>query len=159
MNSEISFLVSQMKDTYDGNPWYGRSIRELLNEVDESIAFQKTSGQHSIVELLWHMCTWKAFTISRLLENETKTVQQFEEEDWRVLDHSNQNLWKEGIAEFDRMHHELLHILGKQDDSILDNTVKGRDYNFRHLLNGIIQHDIYHAGQIAYVWKMLRREV
>ena len=50
-------LEEQIKDAWEGEPWFGRSITELLSEIDESIAFRKPEGQHSIVELLWHMIT------------------------------------------------------------------------------------------------------
>jgi hypothetical protein len=32
--------------------------------------------------------------------------------------------------------------------------VDERKYNFRKLLHGLIQHDIYHLGQIAYIKKI-----
>ena len=144
-----------MEDAYEGEPWFGRSIGELLSEIDESIAFEKPGGQHSIIELIWHMATWKEFTISRLKEREDKTLHHFESEDWRELDHSDRSLLQKGKNEFERLHNELLSLLKHQEDDILTQKVKERNYDFRKLLNGIIQHDIYHIGQIAYVKKLL----
>jgi uncharacterized damage-inducible protein DinB len=46
--------------------------------------------------------------------------------------------------------------LEKFNDSILNEPVGGRKYKFSKLLYGIVEHDIYHAGQIAYAWKALR---
>jgi hypothetical protein len=45
--------------------------------------------------------------------------------------------------------------LKKKEDAFLEEKVDYRNYNFRFLLNGLVQHDIYHLGQIAYVGKML----
>jgi len=42
-----------------------------------------------------------------------------------------------------------------KDDEFLSENVEFRKYNFQVLLNGLIQHDIYHIGQIAYVKKLL----
>ena len=50
---------------------------------------------------------------------------------------------------------EMIHLLQLQDDTILEQTVNGRSYNFRKLLYGIIQHDIYHLSQIALITKQL----
>ena len=152
---EIHKILKQMQTTWDGDRWFGRSVKELLSEVTEDIAFQKPSGQHSIVELLWHMITWKEFVISRLRENPDKTIHQFESEDWRTLDHSDFSLWKKGLNEYSRLQKELVSILQTKKDEILDHGVTERKYNFRQLLHGIIQHDIYHAGQIAYLKKLL----
>lgn len=155
MNREILTITSQMNETWEGEPWFGRSVKALLSEITEDIAFRKPSGQHSIVELLWHMITWKEFTISRLRENEGKTLQQFESEDWRELDHSDFSLWKKAVDEFSRLQKELVSLVQNLEDEILDQKVKERNYNFRQLLYGITQHDIYHVGQIAYLKKML----
>lgn len=157
MNREILLLVERIKDAYQGEPWFGRSTKEILNEIDETIAFQKPNGQHSIVELLWHMITWREFTISRLREDKEKTLHYFEQNDWRQLDHSNKSLWKEGLKKFEQLHNELIEVIQKQKDEILSQKVNERKYDFRKLLFGILEHDIYHLGQIAYVKKMLQK--
>lgn len=38
----------------------------------------------------------------------------------------------------------------------LGKRVPGRDYSYETLLHGIVQHAIYHSGQIAMVLSMLR---
>ena len=157
MNREILLLEEQIKDAWEGEPWFGRSITELLSEIDESIAFRKPAGQHSIVELLWHMITWKSFTLNRLREDDTKSLNYFEQIDWRPLDHSDPSRWQEGLKEFRRVHNELITVLQQQKDERLSQMVPGKSYNFRKLLYGIIEHDIYHIGQIAYLKKMLER--
>jgi uncharacterized damage-inducible protein DinB len=151
----MEHIIKQMKDAWDGDPWFGRSVKDLLFEIEEHLVFEKPSGQHSILELLWHMNTWKAFTISRLKEEEGKTVAQFEADDWRVLDHSDRALWKKGLKEFESLQHELTTLVEQFPESKLTQKVRDRKYDFRHLLNGIVQHDIYHIGQIAYVKKLL----
>lgn len=158
MNREILLIAEQLKDAYHGEPWFGRSINEILNEVDNEIVFVKPEGQHSIVELLWHMITWKEFTISRLRNDENKPVKYFEENDWRKLDHSDKTLWQQGLQQFSKLHNELVEVIRQQKDEILSQRVNDRKYDFRKLLNGIVQHDIYHLGQIAYIKKMLQKE-
>jgi len=156
MNTEILQISEQLKDAYQGDPWFGRSIKALLAEVNEDIAFEKLNGQHSIVELLWHMITWREFTISRLQREEAETLSYFEESDWRELDHSDNSLWKKGLTRLDETQAELIAAIQKQNDGLLEQTVAERKYNFRKLLVGMVQHDIYHLGQIAYLVKLLR---
>jgi uncharacterized damage-inducible protein DinB len=157
MNREILLLAEQIKDTYQGEPWFGRSTKEILNEIDEAIAFEKPNGQHSILELLWHMVTWKEFVINRLLNSNDKSIHYFEEKDWQKLDHSDRTLWQQGLQQFIQLHNELIEIIRQQKDEILSQRVNDKNYDFRKLLFGIKDHDIYHLGQIAYIKKMLQK--
>lgn len=157
MNREILLLAEQIKDAYQGQPWFGRSVKEILGETDESIVFEKPNGQHSILELLWHMITWKEFTISSLRKDNRLPTQYFEENDWRRLDHSDKSLWEKGLQRFAEVHNELIEIIQQQTDDLLLQKVSGKEYDFRKLLYGIVDHDIYHLGQIAYIKKMLQK--
>lgn len=155
MNTEMLLIVGQLKDAYEGEPWFGRSIKEILNEIDETIVFEKPDGQHSILELLWHMITWKEFALSRL-KNDQTPVEYFEKNDWRELDHFDRTLWQQGLQQFAKLHNELIEVIQQQKDEILSQRVGDRKYDFRKLVYGIIQHDIYHLGQIVYIKKMLK---
>lgn len=155
MNKEILFIITQLKDAYEDEPWFGRNIMELLEEVKENDAAIKWNDQHSMLELLWHMINWREFTIYSLQPDEEKSMKYFEQNDWRNLDMNDESLWNKGLIRLTETQHELLNIIQKQNDSILDKIVPGRKYNFRKLLHGLIQHDIYHLGQIAYLNKML----
>jgi uncharacterized damage-inducible protein DinB len=157
MNTEILRLAEEMKEAYEGNPWFGRNAKQLLAEVDEAMAFEKLASQHSIVELVWHMVTWKAFAINRLRKDTSKPLQAFEAEDWRNLDHNDKSLWPQGLQLLRQTHNELVEVVQQQKDEILVEKVAERDYTYRKLLNGVLQHDIYHLGQIALLKKVLEK--
>lgn len=152
---EIASIIGQLKEAYEGEPWFGRNMKTMLGEVDEETAFVKLNGQHSILELLYHMIVWREFTISRMAPS-GKDLSSFEAADWQELDHTDKSLWKKGLQQLQQTQDELIRILQEQDDSILARAVSERKYDFRKLLYGIIQHDIYHLGQIAFITKALR---
>ena len=154
MNNELKMYAAQLDENFNGEPWFGRNIQAILGEINEDMASQKPSGQHSILELLYHMINWRLFTINRL-EKSSATVKSFEENDWQVLDHNDQSLWQKGIEQLKNTQHKLMDLLNSMNDEELQNPVHERDYKNRALINGIIQHDIYHLGQIAYLKKML----
>ncbi|WP_121353963.1 DinB family protein [Flavisolibacter nicotianae] len=155
MKQEINLLIEQLKETWEGDPWFGRNASVLLGEVSEQAAFEKISGQHSILELVWHMCNWREFVISHLAPSE-KSLAHFEHNDWQNLDHTNKSLWPEGRKRLQQTQDELIRLLQQKDDSILAQNVSERTYPYRKLLTGIIQHDIYHLGQIAFLTKALK---
>jgi uncharacterized damage-inducible protein DinB len=156
MNTEILQIAGQLKETYEGVPWFGRNIKALLKDAGVVDVFEKPNGQHSLLELLWHIITWRDFTLSRLQPSAEKNSNYFEQQDWRILDETNKDLWHEGLKKLELTQTKLVDVLQQQKDSLLVQTVPERTYNFRTLLYGIVQHDIYHLGQIAYITKLLK---
>jgi uncharacterized damage-inducible protein DinB len=156
MKQEIELLIEQLRDGYEGDPWFGRNAKLLLDEVDEKTAFARLNGQHSILELVWHMCNWREFAIHHLQPSSDLSLHHFEELDWRVLDHNDRSLWQQGLQRLAATQTVLVRLLLQQDDSLLEQIVKERTYNYRKLISGVIQHDIYHLGQIAHITKQVR---
>ncbi|HJW18460.1 MAG TPA: DinB family protein [Flavisolibacter sp.] len=156
MNKEIQYILSQLQESFNGDPWFGRNAHSLLEEVTQDVAMIKPGGQHSITELVWHMVNWREFVISRFEKDETKNLHYFEANDWRQLDQADSSLFKKGMQQLQYTQEQLIIILQSLDDDFLDTNVAERTYNFRTLLNGIVQHDIYHLGQVAYLVKFLK---
>ena len=152
-NKEILQITAQFKDLYEGDPWYGRNAKALLAMADENKIFQKKSGEHSILELLWHMITWREFVVDRLQHSQKMQLEYFEKNDWRELDHEDKTLWPQGIERLKETQEQILSLLKERNDDLLDEPVRERTYNYRKLLQGIIEHDIYHLGQIAFAAK------
>ena len=153
MDKEIRSIIRNLENTLDGEPWFGRPVYEILREVDQSVASRKpTPEAHSLIELLYHMLTWASFTLKRIEKDTINDLAAFEKLDWREIDPQIHG-WEEGLSEFIATHQEMIAHLKTKDDSFLDEKVDYRNYNYRFLLNGLIQHNIYHIGQIAYVKK------
>jgi uncharacterized damage-inducible protein DinB len=156
MNTEILNIAEQLKDVYEGEPWFGRNAKALLQDAGAVDVFHKLNGQHSILELLWHVITWRDFTLSRLQPSSVQNSRYFEQQDWQLSNVTNTNLWHDGLKKLELTQMELVDVLQQQKDSLLVQTVPERTYTFRTLLYGIVQHDIYHLGQIAYITKFLK---
>ena len=50
---------------------------------------------------------------------------------------------------------ELIELFANRDDTYLENKFLDTEYNFHYLIEGIIQHDLYHLGQIGITIKLL----
>ncbi|MBC7948565.1 MAG: DinB family protein [Chitinophagaceae bacterium] len=155
MNKEINSIIRNLENTLDGEPWFGRSIYALMREVDAAKASTKPNEQsHSMIELLYHMITWSQFALKRIEKDQVNDMAAFEKLDWRDIDPQIHG-WEDGLSEFIATHQEIIAILQTKTDEFLQEKVDYRNYNFRFLLNGLIQHNIYHVGQIAYLKKLL----
>jgi uncharacterized damage-inducible protein DinB len=155
-NDTIQHVLKLLQETFDGDPWHGRSLKALLSEVTPEMALKKPNAEsHSIAELVYHLVTWREFTISRLQPQEGKDTHYFESIDWRPLDLTKTQTWEEGLQLLEQSRQRVLAVLEEFNDSILQETVAERKYKFKVLLYGLVQHEAYHAGQIAYAMKLL----
>ncbi|TMI73505.1 MAG: DinB family protein [Bacteroidetes bacterium] len=154
MNKEIQSIITNLERVNTGQPWYGRPVYEVLDEIDPAIVYKKPNKQHSLANLLYHMITWADFTLHRIKGDKEKDMAAFEELDWREIN-PKIHTWEKGLAEFKDIHKKIVELLNQKDDKFLREIVDYRKYNFRFLLNGLIQHNIYHIGQVAYVKKLL----
>lgn len=155
MNKEIQYIIASLQRTLEGEPWYGRPVVTMLQEIDPAMAYKKPGkNAHSLADLLYHMITWAEFTLARLKGDQQKDDNYFEPIDWRPIDPAVQT-WQQGVKQFKDLNDQIISILQQKDDNLLKEMVDFRQYNFRFLLNGYIQHNIYHIGQVAYLKKLL----
>jgi uncharacterized damage-inducible protein DinB len=155
MRKEIDYFITTLHSILEGQPWYGKPVIKILQEIDPAIVYKKPNeNSHSLIELLYHMNTWAEFTLKRLEKDLEEDLAAFESLDWRPID-SKEHTWEKGVAQFKVTHDLIIEFLETKEDEFLSEIVDYREYNFRFLLHGIIQHDIYHIGQIAYLSKLL----
>ncbi|MBE7173551.1 MAG: DinB family protein [Williamsia sp.] len=154
MKKETEAIAQDLQQVLAGQPWYGKCFSELLNEVGEEKFYSKpNTASHSVADLLYHMITWADFTRYRL-EKKPQDMQEVEAMDWREINPAEHSLEK-GMRQFAACIYSIIELLKAKDDQLLEEKVDYREYNFRYLLNGLVQHTIYHLGQIAYVNKLL----
>jgi len=158
MNTEVQSICKNLQNILDGNPWFGRPVYTILNEIHPVTVYTKPGeNSHSIIDLLYHIITWAEFTAKRLEKAKETDMHAFEQLDWRLID-PHIHTWSNALQQFKVAHEQILKLLQTRDDNFLQEKVDYREYNFRVLLNGLIQHDIYHLAQIAYVKKLLSPE-
>jgi uncharacterized damage-inducible protein DinB len=157
MKNETRAIIEGIESLLHGHPWFGRNATEFLADFSPKDVYTRPGNSgHSACDLLWHMNSWAAFTANRIEGSRKKDVATDEKLDWRKTGPKSNN-WEKGLAEFSAIHKKIIKLLREKDDEWLDNTVDFREYNFRYLLNGMIQHDIYHLGQIVLLGKLLKK--
>ena len=77
----------------------------------------------------------------------------FHAEDWRTVSDASVEAWSNAVKSLFKTKDELAAAIEKFDDARLTETVPGRKYDFYYLFHGIVQHSLYHAGQIALLKK------
>jgi uncharacterized damage-inducible protein DinB len=147
---EIERILDQLNRAWGGPSWTGVAIQPLLDAItDEQARAHPLPSAHSIIELVAHISTWMD-AVSRRLAGSARELT--EEEDWRDV---SQLPWPAAIAEIENAQSRLCDALARTTTDDLDKKVAGRKYTTYVMLHGVIQHNLYHAGQIA----LLKKEV
>lgn len=155
----IEAIKEQLTLIYDGNPWYGASIKSVIKSVRPAHVFDSPeNGLHSIAELIAHMIAWKEFAELRLTGETGSVVDQEQTFNWKRFSSGKKQAWDLLTDRLDSSQHHLLALLSEQENSILDQMVPGKPYTFHYLLTGLVHHDLYHLGQIVYINKLLTKK-
>ena len=158
--SEAERLRRELETTMDGDPWYGSAVARILDGIDATAAAaHPIKGAHSIWELVLHMTAW-VNEVRRRLEGGKHGDPA--EGDWPRVAETTAEAWKQAISSLRRAHAELARTLATTDDAGLAHQVAGgqvdstgRPVTLYQTAIGILQHDTYHAGQLAILKKAI----
>ena len=153
---DIEDCTTQMEELFEGEPWFGPALIDSLQKIPVNFWNQKTKNQkHSIAELVWHMMDWRQFVIEKLKENLSYTIEMNSEADWRKNALVNDDEDKRQIIDaLIQSQEEIIELLNDKPDSWLQEFVSGKDYKNEYMIQGLIQHDIYHLGQINLLFSL-----
>jgi uncharacterized damage-inducible protein DinB len=147
--TEVEKIVDQMKRAFEGGAWHGPSVEELLAKVSATTAAaHPLPGRHSIWELVLHMAAWKDVVRRRLAG---ETVELSPEQNFPAVSHADEGAWTKAKDHLRESHRRLVAAVAASSDQRLDENVSGKNYIAYFLVHGIIQHDLYHAGQVAFL--------
>jgi len=150
--SEIKRIKDQLKRAFDGEAWHGPSVSEVLAGVTaEQAAAHPVTGAHSIWEIALHICAWERIGRKRI--EEWVPMEVTPEEDWPPVPETSEHAWKNALNRLRLNHLALEEMIVRLDETRLQDQVPGTPYNVYFLIHGVIQHDLYHAGQIALLKK------
>jgi len=153
--SEVARIGSQLKRAVEGGAWHGPALLELLADVSaERAAARPIPDAHSIWEIVLHIAAWQDFAAGAV-EGGSMPVDLADEANWPPVAEVSEDAWRGTVAEVGAAGRRLRDALRKFSDEDLERTVPGREYNFYFLLHGVVQHGLYHAGQIALLKKAL----
>ena len=149
MNPQLSYIITDLKECFDGKPWYGDSVMKKLDAVDWQCVNDQNYGSKTIAILVQHIINWRIFVLKKLQGDAVYDIIIDELNDWTEVYVNNEQEWNLMKQEIRNTQKELLEFLENCTDELLDETVPGKKYTFGPILQSIAQHDIYHLGQIA----------
>jgi uncharacterized damage-inducible protein DinB len=147
--SEIARLLDQLKRSVDGDAWHGPALAELLSDVDTAQAVARPLPKaHTIWEITLHATVWMEQIRLRLIGTGRKDLPP--EEDWLPQPtQTDETSWKATLEKLHHAYEELAAEIERVDEARLDQPIMVGFSTVYVSLHGVIQHNLYHAGQIA----------
>lgn len=151
--SEIRRILDQMDRAFAGDAWHGPSLQRLLEGITaEDASAHPVARVHSIWELVNHIAAWNTVVQHRLLG---ETVEVTSEQDWPPVWDASEIAWKRSLENLAECRSRLRRVVKGIRDDQLEEPAPEKNHSRYTMLHGLIQHDLYHAGQIAVLKKAL----
>jgi hypothetical protein len=155
MNSECFRIADQLRRAFVGDPWHGLPLREILSGVSaEQAGLRPLPSAHTIWELVLHIGVY-VIAAREVLQGIPMPKIVGTPKDWPAISDTSGPAWKTAVEELLEGAEKLAQAIEGFTDARLQDTVPGREYDFYYLFHGIVQHSLYHGGQIA----LLKRAV
>lgn len=155
MSSESPRIADQLRRAFTGDPWHGSPLLDLLAGVTaEKARARPLRSVHSIWELVVHIDVYLKVGFEATQGVPAPSLYGTER-DWPALRDDSAAAWSAAQNQMFQNAERLAQAIENFDDARLQATVPGRAYDFYYLFHGIVQHSLYHGGQIAILKKAL----
>lgn len=152
--SELERIREQLKRAFEGNAWHGPSVMEVLSDVTaHQAAVRVFPAAHNIWELALHIGAWEGACLSRL---RGERAELNDAEDWPAVSDTSEPAWQQCKTNLRIGHQKLMDAVATIDEQNLDEPILPGMPSVYITVQGVVQHDLYHAGQIAILKKALK---
>jgi DinB family protein len=155
MSAESLRIADQLRRAFGGDAWHGPPLSDLLAGITAERARARVlPSVHSIWELVLHIDIYLQVGFSA-----TQGIPMPQlygtEGDWPALGVDSAAAWSAAKERLFQNAEKLAQAIESFDDAKLHDIAPGRPYDFYYLFHGIVQHSLYHGGQIAILKKAL----
>lgn len=149
---EARRIADQLERAFEGDAWHGSSMSEILTGISAEQAAARPFRQvHSIWEIVLHVSAWQRTVRERL---EGRPIEALPDEvDWPEVGDRSPSAWADAIEELRAEYEQLRDEALRWADRDLEEKTEGQRYTVYEMLHGVVQHNLYHAGQIAILAK------
>ena len=152
--TELERISEQLKRAFEGNAWHGPSVMEVLSEVTaQQAAARVVPGAHTIWELAMHIGVWEGACLTRLQGGRAELT---DAEDWPAVTDTSDDAWQRCKSTLQQGNQKLRDAVAILDEQRLDEPILPGMPSVYVTVQGVVQHDLYHAGQIAILKKALK---
>lgn len=149
-------LLRCLDQAYDRQSWHGTNLRGSIRGVSAVQAvWRPHADRHNIWEIVVHAAYWK-YVVRRRLTGERRGSFPLKGSNWFRRSSADDDAWSADIVLLREQHQQLRRVVETVDPRARPASPRTSIDSFA-LISGIIAHDLYHAGQIQLLKRLMTR--
>ena len=154
--TETERVLHQHDLVMHGDAWHGDSIREMLDDISPQAAAPRARpGSHTIWEIVMHMTFWEGVATKRLNGQRAGLDEAL---NFPATPQPTASSWQKTRDEFYASNELFRQALARVEPARLDELSPAGKRTMYEEAHGVIQHHVYHAGQIALLLRDSQRQ-
>jgi hypothetical protein len=156
--SDQHLLTALLDEMFWGPAWHGPALRGAIRGVDARAAVKRPApGAHNVAELVVHAAYWK-YVVRRRITGDESLMFPIGGHNFIARDRLTPRAWREDIALLEAEHALLVEAVSALPAKRLAARLgKSPAWTVRQTIQGAAAHDVYHAGQIRLIRKIVER--
>ncbi|MFY0607196.1 MAG: DinB family protein [Cyclobacteriaceae bacterium] len=159
---QTSDAIDQIRNIHSGQLWLGANFESKIEGIDDSNAFLSPQVElHSVAQVIAHLTAWNFDLIEKIKNGKGKLLDS-DPSNWP----SNTDLklvgWDGLIKTYFQTIEEVIKNLSEKNSDFLSEEYYDQDFKknapYDFAVSGMIQHTIYHLGQLGIIIKILKSE-
>jgi uncharacterized damage-inducible protein DinB len=148
---EIRRIIKLLENSYNGGPWIDVSLIPVLNKITAEQAATKVSPNwNTIWEIVNHIISWRKNVLKRIQGEVIKTPAN---NYFVPVKNTSSNAWANTLKKLEASQQEWISFLKNFNEKDFEKIYPNNDLSYYEHIHGIIQHDVYHLGQIVLLSK------
>ena len=149
--SERQRILDLLDRAYRTKAWHGPALLETLDGMNAAMAAKRVvKGAHTAWELVDHLATWNEVVAMRVAGQRPTVTPEM---NFPMTPRPTPAAWKRSLRRLAASQRKFRAAVAKFPEAKLGQKFGSGPTTYHLLIHGQIQHQLYHAGQIA----MLRR--
>lgn len=150
-------LLALLDEAFDSKSWHGTNLRGSLRGLTaEEAAWRPAASRHNIWEIVIHTAYWKYAVRRRLTGEKRGSFAIAPGSNWFTRPESpSGQAWRADLEVLLQEHVRLREAVSSLSPDLLEKPV-GKGLTAAALVRGIAAHDLYHAGQIQLLKRLMR---
>jgi hypothetical protein len=152
----VASLLALVDEAYDRRSWHGPNLRGSLRGLTAArAAWRPFEGRHSPWEVAVHAAYWKYAAWRRLTGEKRGSFARPGSNWFDAGARPTEARWREDLRLLAACHLRLREAVARLADEDLARTPPGGRDTIGRLVRGVAAHDLYHAGQIQLLKRLM----
>ncbi|MCU0241826.1 MAG: DinB family protein [Vicinamibacteria bacterium] len=157
---QIDLLAGFLDEAFEVKAWHGPNLRGAIRGLTaRAAAWRPAPGRHNIWEIVVHAAYWK-YAVWRRITGTKRGSFPYKGSNWfeRPLPRARniEAEWRADVAMLVIFHRRLMDEVLRLRDADLPRRTRGSRQTNLTVMRGIAAHDLYHAGQIQLIKRLLK---